>query len=174
MHRCLALIVALCAIAAVPARAGVLPGDAGVQGNDPAGGCDASAYTVESQPLENTDSTFGYLDLRYSPTCQANWARVRMLGRFNRLDYKLRIFQSSVDAAYTVSGGYYGDPAEATAWTPMVSSPQEAGSYPHHFDLYGMGELEGVDGPRDCVAASILVTNSIDDVLADMKHTGCY
>src|ERR1700736_1227866 len=43
-------------------------------------GCSADAYTVYSAPLAYQGQTWGYVDLRYSPSCGANWARVRAVG----------------------------------------------------------------------------------------------
>lgn len=53
--------------------------DTGCRGVDPqSSGCSASGWTVETQPVKNPQGqTWGYVDLRYSNSCGANWSRTR-------------------------------------------------------------------------------------------------
>ena len=53
--------------------------DTGCRGVDPqASGCSGTGVTVETQPVNNPQGqTWGYVDLRYSNSCGANWSRTR-------------------------------------------------------------------------------------------------
>ncbi|HEX4206769.1 MAG TPA: DUF2690 domain-containing protein [Ktedonobacteraceae bacterium] len=73
-------------------------------------GCNADAYTVQTAVFSNS-----YVELRYSPTCGTNWARVtskvglaNLVARIQRID----------GLTYTFSGGkfYY-------AYSVMVYAP---------------------------------------------------
>ncbi len=44
-------------------------------GLDPTGRCDSDAYTVHSIAINDAAMYLGQLDLRYSPSCAANWGR---------------------------------------------------------------------------------------------------
>jgi hypothetical protein len=44
-------------------------------GLDPTGRCDGDAYTVLSIAIDSGPLYMGQLDLRYSPSCAANWGR---------------------------------------------------------------------------------------------------
>src|SRR5476649_1249641 len=45
-------------------------------GLDPTGRCDSDAYTVASIAINADNGVYlGQLDLRYSPSCAANWGR---------------------------------------------------------------------------------------------------
>src|SRR5215217_3527570 len=44
-------------------------------GLDPTGRCDGDAYTVFSIAINDAAMYLGQLDLRYSPSCAANWGR---------------------------------------------------------------------------------------------------
>jgi hypothetical protein len=44
-------------------------------GLNPAGRCDGDAYTVRSIAINSAALYLGQLDLRYSPSCKANWGR---------------------------------------------------------------------------------------------------
>lgn len=54
----------------------------GLEGADPIQtGCSRDAYTVDSEPItvnspNHYGAVIGHIDLRYSPSCQTNWARV--------------------------------------------------------------------------------------------------
>lgn len=47
----------------------------GCTGKDPTGLCDGDAYTVASMEVNTVLGYAGQLDLRYSPSCAANWGR---------------------------------------------------------------------------------------------------
>lgn len=44
-------------------------------GKDPTGLCDGDAYTVASKAINTHHGYAGQLELRYSPSCAANWGR---------------------------------------------------------------------------------------------------
>lgn len=44
-------------------------------GLDPTNRCDGDAYTVHSMAINDAALYLGQLDLRYSPSCKANWGR---------------------------------------------------------------------------------------------------
>jgi hypothetical protein len=72
-------VLAVAAVLAHPAAANI-PGNSGVScfqdgcnyQDAAATGCDADAQTLGRAPIGN----LGYVELRWSPTCQTNWARV--------------------------------------------------------------------------------------------------
>jgi len=82
----LALLVALfAAFLAVPvAQASAQPlsphvscSGYGCDHQDPvATGCSAGSYTVTSAPITLGGTSYGTVELRWSPTCQTNWSRV--------------------------------------------------------------------------------------------------
>jgi hypothetical protein len=64
------------AITAAPAHAATCSGY-GCDQQDPVNnGCNNGAYTVTSAPIVYNGTSYGTVDLRWSPTCQTNWARV--------------------------------------------------------------------------------------------------
>lgn len=95
-------------------------------GQDPAAtGCDADAVTLASVPI---DTGAGQLDMRYSRTCQTQWARWQQYPTgwcMNCTPVGLRAVQ---DTGYTqsIEFGYDGAPtpeAGGTYWTHMIYSP---------------------------------------------------
>lgn len=88
---------------ATPARAASCSGT-GCNGQDPiATGCNSDAYTVTSANIKNLQNqVVGRVDLRWSPTCQTNWARaVSNVGSTN-------MFVVLLDCNYNeISGTYY-------------------------------------------------------------------
>jgi hypothetical protein len=64
-------------IPAVPAAAAATGGCYGASctGLDPTNRCDGDAYTVRSIAIVSYGQSAGQLDLRYSPSCKANWGR---------------------------------------------------------------------------------------------------
>lgn len=122
--RAAGLAAALAAGVLVPAATGsVSPASAVTcwgdycSGKDPeASGCSADAYTVVSARIP---STYAYVELRWSPTCKTNWARVGS-GYASMNPGALRAIQCAT--GYTQSGvvgnnGTYG-------WTRMIYSPR--------------------------------------------------
>jgi hypothetical protein len=68
-------VTVLPALSAAPAYAATCSGY-GCDGQDPlASGCNTGAYTVASAPITYQGVTYGTVELRWSPTCQTNWAR---------------------------------------------------------------------------------------------------
>ncbi|WP_433077793.1 DUF2690 domain-containing protein [Dactylosporangium sp. CA-052675] len=113
----LALVLGMTGVVAVqtPALAVTCWGD-WCSGQDPDGsGCSADAYTVASARIPGT---YTYIELRWSPTCKTNWARVPITWGTQSPD-SLRAYQCST--GYTQrgvvnSGGDY-------SWTAMIYSP---------------------------------------------------
>lgn len=111
-------------IGAPAAQAGVKCWGDYCSGMDPAAtGCAANAQTVAAVQLDD-----GYLDLRWSPTCQTNWARYEQYP-FGSFASETPIGMSAVqDTGYSQSINWFegdgGKPIEVgTYWTPMIYSP---------------------------------------------------
>ena len=76
-------------------------------------GCAAGAVTVDA-----VDFRGGRLELRWSPTCKTNWARLQVYpGGFA---YTLSAVQ---DTGYTQSVQWPAGAGQGTYWTPMIYSP---------------------------------------------------
>jgi hypothetical protein len=77
---------------------------------------DSRVYTVASDPLryDPNGSIIGWLDLRYSPTCGTNWARVRSNVGVQHIYYNLHRQNES---------GIYGDGIYSTGWSNMLYAP---------------------------------------------------
>jgi len=76
-------------------------------------GCDVGAVTVSA-----TNFTAGRLELRWSPTCKTNWARLQIYpGGFA---YTLSAVQ---DTGYTQKVQWAASTGQGTYWTPMIYSP---------------------------------------------------
>ncbi len=113
-----ALGLAMFAVPAVPASAatGGCYG-ASCTGLDPTGRCDGDAYTVYSIAINDAALYLGQLDLRYSPSCKANWGR----------------FSTASGSRYIALWNYnqptpYG--GRVTAWNPGGVSQQPVQRYP--------------------------------------------
>jgi hypothetical protein len=109
------LAAAMLLICSTGARAAGCYGDY-CSGQDPqAMGCSADAYTVASILIPGTGA---YVELRWSPSCKANWARVPSgFGAY----YPSQLYAIQCATGYTQrgvvasSGGY--------SWTRMIYSP---------------------------------------------------
>lgn len=85
-------------------------------GQDPqASGCANDAYTVASRPFANTG---GVLELRWSPTCKTNWARLSTTW-VNPTPNALYVVQGGT--GYTQRGARYS--GSGFSWTAMIYSP---------------------------------------------------
>jgi hypothetical protein len=91
-------------------------------GSDPlASGCAADAYTVASWGVYNSKygQYQGTVELRASPSCGTNWARITSTVAGNRIFTGIQV----------VSGGYGGQSTGraaydvSTTWTDMVYAP---------------------------------------------------
>ncbi len=115
---------------ASPAMAATCSGN-GCNGLDPiATGCQNS-YTqlVGSSEIKNGSTHYGWIDLRYSPTCGTNWSRVRSdIGTQNLEAF---IIRTSDNLAYTESGYFQ------IAWTNMVYAPTVTACAQGTINLYG-------------------------------------
>ena len=101
------------------------PSKAACDGHDPGStGCSAGAKTVKYKNMYwwKDGRYIGRLELRWSPTCKTNWARVSMVGEWPVEE--LTIKRSSDGTHYTNSSA-----STNTLWTKMVYSPTEACAY---------------------------------------------
>ncbi len=80
-------------------------------GLNPTGRCDGDAYTVHSIGINDAALYLGQLDLRYSPSCKANW------GRFTTASGSRYIALWSAHQPYPFGG-------RVTAWNPGGPSQQ--------------------------------------------------
>ncbi len=97
--------------AAHPAKQHVSCSGEGCDGLNPeTAGCAADAYTVQTAVFANS-----FVQLRYSPTCGANWGRV-----ISRVGLAYLVIRSQrIDGlTYTFGGGNY-----YYAWSAMVYAP---------------------------------------------------
>ena len=84
-------------------------------GLDPeATGCAADAYTVKA-PGGTVSFRTGYVELRYSPRCGTNWARVISTVGSARLMVSIR---RTTDGLF-----YFAVGSGVRLWTPMVYAP---------------------------------------------------
>jgi hypothetical protein len=107
-------------VAAQPAAASVGCYGDYCSGKDPmATGCANNAVTVTG-----TDLGWGYLSLRWSPTCKTNWARLYVCPT-RTLGPGYVIAQQST--GYYQTGPIYAiaswTPQSETVWSPMIYSP---------------------------------------------------
>lgn len=89
-------------------------------GKDPmATGCYADAYTAAYKDFQN-----GRLEVRYSPTCKTNWARVTIypIGWALGVPTPVRL-TARQDSGYTQSVSWGERVGQGTYWTPMIYSP---------------------------------------------------
>jgi hypothetical protein len=89
---------------------------AGCTGLDPTNRCDGDAYTVHSIAINDAAMYLGQLDLRYSPSCKANW------GRFTTASGPRYILLSETGQPYPFGG-------RVTAWNPGGPSQQPVQQY---------------------------------------------
>jgi len=99
-------------------------------GRDPAGLCDGDAATVGQQWIDGTAS----LELRYSPSCKAAWARISMAtggrqvirgasGAANDTWVTASVWNQDQPSQGIVNEA--GDVRELTRWTAMVDGMQK-------------------------------------------------
>ncbi|MFI6762831.1 DUF2690 domain-containing protein [Micromonospora sp. NPDC050417] len=86
-------------------------------GQDPqAAGCGTDAYTVASARIPGTFSS--YVELRWSPSCKTNWARVPASWG-QSYPWQLRAYQCAT--GYHQTG--VSDSSSDYSWTRMIYSP---------------------------------------------------
>jgi len=101
-------------------------------GQDPvATGCNASAYTFAS-----VNVGAGELDLRWSPVCKTEWARLYVFPTRELAPGVIWALQPSTGYSQTAGvGGFAGLSLQSpTYWTPMIYSPVRCVSA--NFNLY--------------------------------------
>ena len=97
--------------ATTPSKPHITCSTEGCDGVNPqTAGCAADAYTVQTAVFSNS-----YVQLRYSPTCGANWGRV--ISRVGAANLTIRI-QRIDGLTYTFTGGNF-----TYAWSAMVYAP---------------------------------------------------
>jgi hypothetical protein len=83
----------------------------GCTGVDPqASGCSADARSIRTAPIVSNGRTLGWVELRWSPHCGANWARV-----VARSDPRLAATATRADGASESAKG-----VGTVLWTPMI------------------------------------------------------
>jgi hypothetical protein len=90
---------------ASPAAASATGRCASCAGLDPTNRCDGDAYTVASYGISTDEGYAGNLDLRYSPSCKANW------GRFTAAFGPTQWLRQALGAPIPIYG-------RVTAWNP--------------------------------------------------------
>ena len=129
-----ALLLAGATVVALPVTsAEALPGGVSCYGDycsgqDPAAtGCDRDAVTVASLPI---DTGAGQLDLRWSPTCQTNWARWQQYPTGWCLNCTPLALLAVQDTGYQQELDWFDNgtsPTDgSTSWTHMIYSPVHA------------------------------------------------
>ena len=99
------------------------PSKSTCDGDDPqTSGCAADAYTVQTKTVTDQSGgglgTLGYVDLRYSPHCGTNWARLRPTSTSNPpAEYYAAVYRPSDGAIRTVDT--YST-SIVTVWSPML------------------------------------------------------
>jgi hypothetical protein len=180
-----AILVTLAALA-TPARADnplpVYQGN-GLEGADPvATGCSHDAYTVDSAPIIGHDLSastgqelnlvYGIIALRYSPSCQTNWATAYLNAPMGGHGFRIAVASQTYPAVVRIEGGnnqtyhfYAWAPSTAqysgVIYSDMVYSP----TIPHD---------PGVDAPN-CARAEFSIVlysqyNTVD--LNDFEQFG--
>ena len=110
----LASAVSLPTLSAASAHAATCSGY-GCDYQDPiATGCSSGAYTVASAPITYQGITYGTVELRWSPTCQTNWARTTVNNSYLGLTRYANVYRESpfaqADWHYTGPGNpVYGN-----------------------------------------------------------------
>ncbi|MFG1656943.1 DUF2690 domain-containing protein [Micromonospora chersina] len=113
----LGMLVAVAGVDAAtsPAQAATCWGD-WCSGQDPqAAGCSADAYTTASARIPGT---YAYVELRWSPSCKTNWARVPAAWGTS-YPWQLRAYQCKT--GYNQSGVVAS--SADYSWTRMIYSP---------------------------------------------------
>ena len=119
---CLLLLamIAACIVPATPAHAAGCYGDY-CSGKDPqAMGCANDAVTTVSKNL-----SMGSLQIRWSPSCKTNWARMVIYPTGNKC-FTYGTLRAKQDTGYQQSKQIpfvCGTYSETTYWTPMIYSP---------------------------------------------------
>jgi hypothetical protein len=105
------------------------PSDATCDGMDPqTTGCAADAYTV---PGGTAKGPGGTVELRYSPSCKTNWARVQ------NAQLNLTLFVIRQDGAERDSVEFLW--ASGTVWSPMLYSPVMKAQAGYNWDCCDSG-----------------------------------
>lgn len=125
-------------------------------GQDPvATGCDADAVTLDTVYADNGG---GKLDIRWSPTCQTNWARWQQYPTGWCLNCSPAAIVARQDTGYTQTYSFEDNGVAQdgqTYWTPMIYSPQHhvyAGAY-----MY-CGDSGLFSAAMDCALNGLLKT----------------
>ena len=139
-----AAVLAHAADARVPGNTGVSCFQSGCDFQDPgATGCDADAETIGQAPITDSRGKLGYVELRWSPTCQTNWARVTSTSGVSSATHVLSVsierqsdgtFESldtegNVDTGNNLGGGHSFGPVYhgvTSLYTDMLYSPDPA------------------------------------------------
>jgi hypothetical protein len=80
---------------ATPALAATCSGY-GCDYQDPvATGCSSGAYTVTSAAITYQGVTYGTVELRWSPTCQTNWARTTLYAQYVGMEAWANVYRQS-------------------------------------------------------------------------------
>lgn len=89
-------------------------------GQDPqATGCSVGGYTVASKSFPN-----GILEIRWSPTCKTNWARMTVYPIGWKILTPIPIQLAAIqDTGYVEWKSYSAGSGEGTFWTNMIYSP---------------------------------------------------
>ena len=137
------LVILATALVALPKAANATMGGcygSGCNGLNPSGRCDSDAITVASMA-----TSWGQLDLRYSPSCKSNWGRYTPYAR-------------SASFFATQGKGIY---ARVTVWNPGGSSYGVAYEDP---GVYGSSWSKMTDGrPTACTGVEVLITGQNGD-----------
>lgn len=150
-----ALALAVSSLVVTPSPASAATGGcygAGCNNLNPAGRCDGDAFTVAAMGV-----TDGMLELRYSPSCVANWGRYTPYTR---------------TASYYASQGK-GIWARVTSWNPGGPS---YGTAHHANSVYGSSWSKMTDGRYTaCTGVEVFITGSNGDAQSQGWDWGpCY
>jgi hypothetical protein len=113
-------------VIAKPALAGSCinsPSRSNCDGKDPqVEGCGNNAYTIVKRNIVNDKgSILGFVELRYSPSCQSNWSKVTRYSDDNINDFlEAIIVRDSDNARYRESLSKY-----KSIYSPMVYAPKD-------------------------------------------------
>lgn len=111
----------IAALVLVPAVSLVTVGTANASVGDPVQkGCSSDAYTVSTQPITNWGGgVVGQVQLRYSPHCGTNWAKV--VSNIGNADLEAEVYTSTDSAFYEATS--------TSVYTDMVSAPTPICAY---------------------------------------------
>lgn len=126
----------IAAMVLVPVISLVAVGTADASVGDPIqAGCSSDAYTVSTQPVtNNSGGIVGQVQLRYSPHCGTNWAKV--ISNIGTADLEADVFTSSDGAFYAATS--------TSAYTDMVYAPTPVCAYAMASINYGPWSAEAV------------------------------